>query len=170
MKSILIFVHELYEDLELWYPKIRLNEAGYQTVIAGAHKEKVYKGVHGYPCKADISFQDIHADHYEGVHIPGGYAPDKLRREKKVLELVQEFDKQKKMISFICHAGWVPISAKILKGKKVTGTQAIKDDLENAGGIWHDEAVVTDGHLISSRTPIDLHAFGKAMVDYLKKK
>ena len=168
MKSILIFVQEFYEDLELWYPKIRLEESHFKTVIAGPEAKKNYMGKHGYPCKSDVSLESVHAKDFHGLLIPGGYAPDKLRRYPKVLSLTKELYEEKKMIAFICHGGWVPISAKILKGKKVTGTIAIKDDLENAGAIWKDEALVRDGNLISSRTPADLHLFAKAMVDFLE--
>lgn len=169
MKSILIFVHEVYEDLELWYPKIRMEEAGFKTVVAGPEASKTYNGKHGYPCKADVSFETIHAKNYDGLIIPGGFAPDKLRRYPKVLELVRELNDAKKPIAFICHAGWVPISAKILKGKQVTCTLAIKDDIENAGAHYLDKAVVVDGNLISSRTPADLPDFCKALLKQLEK-
>ena len=101
--------------------------------------------------------------------MPGGFMPDKLRRDAKVLSLTREFFEQGKLVAFICHGGWIPISAKILKGKRVTGSLGIKDDLENAGGIWVNEPVVVDGNLISSRTPRDLAPFGKAMVDFLDR-
>jgi protease I len=135
METILFLVHEVYEDLELWYPKIRLEEAGFKTVVAGEDANQVYNGKHGYPCKADISFAEIKEEEIAGIVIPGGFAPDKLRRIPKVLEVVKQAHENKKLIAFICHAGWVPISAKILKGRNVTGTSAIKDDLENAGAI-----------------------------------
>lgn len=168
MRSILMLVHQVYEDLELWYPKIRLEEAGFQVPVAGEEAGQTYAGKHGYPCKATLSFDQMNADAYAGLIIPGGFAPDKLRRIPRVLSLVQTMHEQKKMIAFICHAGWVPVSAKILRGRKVTGTVAIKDDLENAGAIWHDDPVVVDHHLISSRTPADLPQFCKAMLSYLK--
>jgi len=167
MKKILIFVHDIYEDLELWYPKIRLEEAGFKTEVAGPEAGKIHKGKHGYPCKADLSFESIHPHSYIGLVIPGGYAPDKIRRSSKALEIVKQMDEEKKMIAFICHAGWVPISAKILKGKKVTGFSAIKDDLENAGAHYLDRSVVVDGNLITSRTPEDLPDFCKAMLQFL---
>ncbi len=169
MRTVLVLVHEVYEDLELWYPKIRLEEAGFKTLVAGPEAGSIFKGKHGYPCKADISFDQMEKHPFSGVVIPGGFAPDKLRRIEKVLSLVRTFHQENKMIAFICHAGWVPISAKILKDRKVTGTMAIKDDLENAGALWHDEPVVVDGHLISSRTPLDLPAFSKAMISFLNK-
>lgn len=167
MRSILVFVHDIYEDLELWYPKIRLEEAGFKTVVAGPEAGKVHNGKHGYPCKTDLSFDSVQASSFAGLVIPGGYAPDKIRRYPKALEIVKQMNEAKKMIAFICHAEWVPISAKILKGKNVTGFSAIKDDLENAGAHFSDKAVVVDGHLITSRTPDDLPVFCKAMLQFL---
>lgn len=170
MKSILIFVHDLYEDLELWYPKIRLEEAGFTTVLAGPEANRTYLGKHGYPCKTTHSFQNISAKDFAGLFIPGGYAPDKLRRDKKVLDLTREFYELHKMIAFICHAGWVPISAKILKDKKATSTLAIRDDMENAGCVWLDDSAIIDGCLVSSRNVDDLPHFAKAMLKVLSQK
>ena len=164
MQSVLMFVHELYEDLELWYPKIRLEEAGFKVSVAGAEKGTVYQGKHGYPCKSNLSFDQIEPSSYKCLVIPGGYAPDKIRRYPQALEIVRSMHQKKKPIAFICHGGWVPISAKILKGKRVTGFSAIKDDLENAGAQFFDEPVIVDGNLISSRTPDDLPAFCKAIL------
>jgi protease I len=168
LKKIVIFVEEQYEDLELWYPKIRLEEAGWHVTIAGPIADYVYKGKHGYPCKSEISLKEAAVTKFHGVVIPGGFAPDHLRRSPDVLQLVRETFEQGKLVAFICHGGWVPISAKILKGKMATGAKAIKDDLENAGAHWHDKEVVIDENLISSRSPADLAVFSKAIVDYLK--
>ncbi len=164
MKKIVIFVEEIYEDLELWYPKIRLEEAGHLVPVAGPVAGHVYKGKHGYPCKADLSFKEVNASLLAGVVIPGGFAPDRLRHSPEVLNIVREVYASGKMVAFICHGGWVAISAKILKGKRATGTIAIKDDLENAGALWIDQAVVIDERLISSRTPADLPQFAKAIL------
>lgn len=168
MRSVLLFVHEIYEDLELWYPKLRLEEAGFKVVVAGPEMGKTYLAKHGYPCKADAALESIDARDFTGLVIPGGFAPDKLRRIPKVLEIVRQMHEAKKMIAFICHAGWVPISAKILKGRRVTGVAAIKDDLENAGALYTDQPVVIDGNLITSRTPADLPVFCKAMLEFLR--
>lgn len=166
MKRILTFVGDIYEDLELWYPKLRLEEAGFQTVMAGENLNPC-TGKHGYPAKPGMLIADANSKDFTGLLIPGGFMPDKLRRNPKVLSLTREFHEQGKLVAFICHGGWIPISAKILKGKKATGSLGIKDDLENAGAIWVDEAAVVDGNLVSSRTPPDLPAFAKAMVDFL---
>ncbi|MGD2168810.1 MAG: type 1 glutamine amidotransferase domain-containing protein [Chlamydiota bacterium] len=167
MNKVLILIHDIYEDLELWYPKIRLEEARIETVVAAPEKHKTYKGKHGYPCSADIAINEVHTKNYSGLLIPGGYAPDKLRRDPKVLEIVNEFHKDKKPIAFICHAGWVLISAKILQNKKVTSVAAIKDDIINAGAQFLDEPLVIDENLISSRTPKDLPVFAKALVEMI---
>ncbi len=170
MKKILFFVDENYEDLELWYPKIRLEEAAYSTVVAATLKNKEYTGKHGYPCKSEISVDDVKINEFAGLVIPGGFSPDKLRRNKTVLDITAQIFSQNKLVAFICHAGWVPISAKIVKGKSVTSVDAIKDDLENAGAIWKNEAVVVDDNLISSRTPRDLPEFLKAILKWLDSK
>jgi len=112
--------------------------------------------------------RDARSEDYCGLLVPGGFMPDKLRRDAKVLSLTREFFAQGKMVAFICHGGWIPISARILRGRRVTGSLGIKDDLENAGAIWVDEPVVVDGNLISSRTPRDLAPFGLAMVTFLE--
>lgn len=166
-QNILIFVEELYEDLELQYPKYRLLEAGAKVIVAGPKAKELSHGKHGYPCRADISFGEVDVNEFQGLIIPGGYAPDKLRMNSRVLEITRQFHQQEKLIAFICHAGWVPISANILKGVKCTSYMAIKDDMVNAGAKWVDEAVVVDGHFISSRFPDDLTKFCPAIIQYL---
>ena len=162
-RSILFFCAPQYEDLELWYPKIRLEEEGARTVVAGLG-EKTYAGKRGYPCTPDTVVDAVSAAEFDGLVIPGGYAPDILRRSPKVLELTRVIFEAGKPVAFICHAGWVPISARIVKGRRVTSVGAIRDDLENAGALWEDSAVVVDGHLISSRTPADLGHFCRAII------
>lgn len=162
-KSILIFAGPLYEDLELWYPKIRLEEEGARTVVAGTG-EKTYKGKHGYPITVDTDVSQVKASDFDGLIIPGGYAPDVMRRSARLLEITREIFQAGKPLGFICHAGWVPISAGILKGKRGTSVPAIKDDVVNAGLIWEDKAVVVDGNLISSRHVADLPHFMAAYV------
>lgn len=169
MTKILLLLEELFEDLEFYYPKIRLEEAGYQIVVA-APKKQAYHGKNGMPAEPDITLGEINADEYTGVIIPGGFAPDKLRRYPEVLELVKKYDQEQKLIAFICHAGWVPISAKILKGRKATSFSAIKDDMINAGADWQDAAIVIDKNLVSSRTPADLGEFCKGIFKVLGTK
>lgn len=166
-RQVLAFVGDVYEDLELWYPKLRVEEAGFVTRLAG-EELRTFAGKHGYPAKADLLVSDAKSADYAGLLVPGGFMPDRLRRNAKVLELTREFVAQGKPVAFICHGGWIPISAKVLQGKRATGSLGIKDDLENAGAIWVDAPVVVDGPLISSRTPIDLAPFAKAFVDALR--
>ena len=167
-KTVLFFAGPLYEDLELWYPKIRLEEEGARTVVAGTG-EKTYQGKRGYPITVDTSVDQIQAADFDGLVIPGGYAPDIMRRSQKLLQLTREIYQAGKPVAFICHAGWVPISAGIVRGKRGTSVGAIKDDLVNAGMIWEDSPVVVDGNLISSRTPADLPQFCKAIIAGLEK-
>jgi protease I len=166
-KTILIFAGPQYEDLELWYPKIRLEEEGARTVVAGTG-EKTYQGKKGYPLTVDTNVDQIRAAEFDGLVIPGGYAPDIMRRSQKLLDLTREIFEAGKPVAFICHAGWVPISAGIVRGKRGTSVRAIKDDLVNAGMLWEDSPVVVDGNLISSRTPADLPDFMRALIRALE--
>jgi protease I len=162
-KKFLIFVGDVYEDLELWYPKLRLLEAGAQVVVAGENAATKYEGKHGYPCVSDAAIREMDAKHFDGVVCPGGFMPDKLRRDAKVLELVRDFASAKKLVAAICHGGWIAISAGVYKGVRVTGSPGIKDDLVNAGAIWEDKPVVVDRHFVSSRKPDDLPDFMKGI-------
>src|SRR5579872_7097200 len=110
-KRLLMFVDDVYEDLELWYPKLRLIEAGARVTVAGRHMNRTYVGKHGYPCQADALLAEMEADDFHGVVIPGGFMPDKLRRDPKVLDLVRRFASAGKLVAAICHGGWIPISA-----------------------------------------------------------
>jgi protease I len=167
-RRVLFFAANYYEELELWYPKIRLEEEGAATVVGGVG-EKTYHGKRGsYPVTVDAHVDDLAARDFHGLVIPGGYAPDILRRHAKVLSLTREIFQAGKPVAFICHAGWVPISAGIVRGRRGTSVGAIRDDLVNAGMQWEDSAVVVDGNLISSRTPADLPAFMKALIAALR--
>jgi protease I len=165
-KRILCLVEDIYEDLELWYPKLRLEEEGAEVVVAGPEK-KTYKGKHGYPCAADATLASVKAESFDGLHLAGGFAPDQLRRRPEVLSLVQQFHESRKPIAFICHAGWIPISAKVVRGIRCTSTPAIKDDLINAGAEWVDEECVVSGHFVTSRKPADLPAYCQAFIRLL---
>lgn len=161
--SVLLFAGPHFEDLELWYPKLRLEEEGAQTTVAGLG-EKTYTGKKGYPVTVDTNVDQVYPETYDALVIPGGWAPDQMRRSEKVLAITRAIHEAGKPIGFMCHAGWVAISAKILKGKHCTSVRAIKDDMENAGAVWSDESVVVDGNLISSRTPADLPDFCRALI------
>lgn len=169
-KHILILVDNLYEEMELHYPFYRLKEEGAKVVIAGSKAHESYHGKHGLPCKSDIDFQSVKESEFDVLIIPGGFAPDKLRRDPTVLELVRNFHQKEKPIAFICHAGWVPISAQVIKDVKCTSVSAIKDDLVNAGAHWVDEPVVVDHHFISSRTPDDLPQFCQGIIQFVSHK
>lgn len=166
-KRILCFVGDIYEDLELWYPKLRLIEAGAEVVVAGPEAGQNYAGKNGYPCVSDAAIADVTPDGFDGVLCPGGFMPDKLRRDPRVLELIRAFAESDRMVAAICHGGWMPISAKVYSGVRVTGSPGIKDDLENAGAIWEDAPVVVDRHFVSSRKPDDLPDFCRGMIQVL---
>ncbi|MDF2926840.1 MAG: glutamine amidotransferase [Paenibacillaceae bacterium] len=166
-KKILAFTDDDFEDLEMWYPVLRLREAGAQVDLAAAKAGQVYHGKYGVPITSDYAFSDISSADYDGLYVPGGWAPDKLRRFGDVLRLTREFHEGRKPIAQICHAGWVLISAGIVSGRTMTSTPGIKDDLVNAGAVWVDEEAVVDGHIVSGRRPPDLPVFTKAFVDVL---
>lgn len=166
-KKVIALVDHEFEDLELWYPILRLQEEGATVHLVGQEAKKEYIGKYGVPATSDYAFQDINVVNYDAILVPGGWAPDKLRRYPEVIHFVKEMDKAEKPIGQICHAGWVLISAKILNGKKVTSTPGIKDDMENAGATWFNEPVIVDGHIISSRRPPDLPPYVKAFADKL---
>lgn len=167
---LLSFVGDAYEDLELWYPKLRIEEAGGHVTVAGVVQGQTYAGKHGYPCNSDATIGDMEADDFHGVIIPGGWMPDALRRDQKVLSLVRSFAACGKLVAAICHGGWIPISAGVYHGVRVTGSPGIKDDLINAGAIWEDTPVVIDRHFVSSRKPADLPAFMTAIIEVLVPK
>jgi protease I len=166
-KRILMFVGDIYEDLEVWYPKLRLIEAGAEVVLAGPEAKVTYAGKHGYPCKSDAEIDEVDAASFDGLIVPGGFMPDKLRREAKVLQLVRDFNDAQKLIAAVCHGGWIPISAGVYRGVRVTGSPGIKDDLVNAGAIWEDKPVVIDRHFVSSRKPDDLPDFCRGILQVL---
>ena len=166
-RRILVFVGDIYEDLELWYPRLRLIEAGAEVVVAGPVAGETYAGKNGYPCVADAAIGDVSAGDFDGLVVPGGFMPDKLRRDPVVLEIVREFAAAEKLVAAVCHGGWIPISAGVYDGVRVTGSPGIKDDLVNAGAIWEDAAVVVDRHFVSSRKPDDLPDFCRGILEVL---
>ncbi|RKQ33229.1 type 1 glutamine amidotransferase domain-containing protein [Oceanobacillus halophilus] len=166
-KKIIALVEHDFEDLELWYPILRLREEGAEVHLIGNEAKKKYIGKYGVPAESDYAFDEIKAEDYDAILVPGGWAPDKLRRYPEVLKMVRHMNEKKKPIGQICHAGWVLISANILQGVKVTSTPGIKDDMTNAGAEWFDEAAIADGHIISSRRPPDLPEYMKLFADKL---
>jgi protease I len=168
-KTIAILVGPEYEDLEVWYPKLRLEAAGFAAPLVGAAGQ-TYRGKHGYPAPTERSLVDVDPADLAGVLAPGGWAPDKLRRDPAVLDLVRAVHSSGALVATICHGPWILISAGIVRGRTLTSTVGIRDDLVNAGAEWKDAEVVVDGNIISSRVPRDLPAFGEAMVDWLAKR
>lgn len=166
---VAILVGPDYEDLEVWYPKLRLEAAGFSAPLVGL-KGATFKGKHGYPAPVELAIEDVDHASLAGVLAPGGWAPDKLRREPKVLELVRGVHQVGGLVATICHGPWILISAGIVRGRRMTSTVGIRDDVQNAGAVWVDEPVVVDGNLISSRVPKDLPAFGEAMVGWLRAR
>jgi protease I len=167
-RNVLILAADDFEDMELLYPLHRLIEEGVTVTVAGLDDHPV-RGKKGYgPLPVDTTVDQVAEPSFDALVIPGGYAPDKLRRSDVVLDLVRAFDTAGKPIAFICHAGWVPISARIIKGRRATSVGAIRDDMVNAGADWVDEAAVVDGNLISARTPDDLGPWMKALLAALE--
>lgn len=165
--TIAILVGPEYEDLEVWYPKLRLEAAGFSAPIVGAERI-TFKGKHGYPAPTELTLDEIDPATLAGVLAPGGWAPDKIRRDPKALELVRAVDRAGGLVASICHGPWILISAGIVRGRRMTSTVGIRDDVVNAGAEWQDAPVVRDGNLITSRVPKDLPAFGEALVEFLK--
>jgi protease I len=166
-KRVAVLVDNIYQDMEVWYPVYRLREAGAEVVSVGAKPGETYHGKYGYPIVCEKSYDEAKPADFDGVVVPGGYAPDIIRRYPKALQFVKEMDAQGKMVAAICHAGWVLCSADMLRGRRVTCFFAIKDDVVNAGGIWEDSEVVVDKNLVTSRKPDDLPAFCRASIKVL---
>jgi protease I len=165
-KRVIALVEAEYEDLELWYPVLRLREEGAEVVVAGLGAPS-YKGKYGLVAEPDAHVDELDMAGFDGILVVGGWAPDKLRRSEKVLELVRSADADGKLLGVICHGGWVPASAGVLKGRTMTCTPGIKDDVINAGATYVDEPVVVDGNLVTARRPPDLPQYGPALVDAL---
>lgn len=168
-KLVLTIVSKDFDDLELWYPILRLREAGATVLVAGELANHDYVGKYGLTVKSDLAFDKVEITNFDALLIPGGWAPDYLRRLPKVLDFVRHMNDNKKIIGQICHAGWVLASANVLKGVNVTSTPGIKDDLTNAGAIWHDVEAIRDGHIISARRPPDLPKYLPLIIEALKE-
>ncbi len=164
-----VLVEDLYNELEFWYPYLRLKEEGFEVLAIGPEGGKEYKSKVGLPKASEVGAKDVDPKELDAIVVPGGYAPDRLRRSKDILDLVKGVYENGKIVATICHGGWVLISAGILKGKRATSYFAIKDDMINAGVDWVDEEVVVDGNIVTSRTPDDLPIFLKTIISKLKE-
>jgi len=167
-KKIIILVEQIFNDQEFWYPYYRLKEAGVEVVVVGSGSAEQYSGKSGTQTKVDANADEVLSSQFDGIIIPGGYAPDHMRRYPAMVTLVKDLFEAGKVVAAICHAGWMLASADILEGRTVTSFFAIKDDLIHAGAHWVDEEVVVDGKLITSRKPDDLPAFMKAVIHHLR--
>jgi len=167
-KKVAIMVDEMYQVLEVWYPYYRLKEAGLQVNLVAAEAKKEYHSKEGYPCLPDVSVKQVSAADYDCMVVPGGFAPDFMRRSADVIKFANDMVNAGKIIAAICHGGWLLCSTKIYKGKRATCFMAIKDDIINAGAAYVDAECVVDGNLITSRKPDDLPAFCTAILEKLK--
>jgi protease I len=166
-KRIAILLDTLYQEMEVWYPLYRFQEAGAQIILVAAEAGKTYTSKLGYPAKSDRSYDDVAAKDFDGVVVPGGYAPDHIRRHPRANQFVRDMNTQGKLVASICHGPWVLCSAGVLKGRRATCFFAIKDDVVNAGAHYEDSEVVVDGNLVTSRKPEDLPAFCRACIGVL---
>ena len=168
MKKIAVLIEDLFNERELIYPYYRLQEEGFEVHLVGSKKDTVYTSKVGLTEKSTHASNEVRAEDYDGVVIPGGFSPDYMRRKKATVDFVRDMDKAGKPVAAICHAGWLLASACDIKGKKVTSFFSIKDDLINAGAEYVDEEVVVSGNIITSRSPADLPAFLKTIIDKLR--
>jgi len=168
-KRVLIFVGDDYEDMELQYPKFRLLEAGAEVVVAGLEAGVVHKGKYSYPQVSQKRIADLNASDFDGLVIPGGWMPDKLRRYDEVKQITRDIHEAGKCIASICHGPWIDISAGIVEGATYTSTPGLTDDLVNAGAIWVDKPVVIDGNHVTSRRPDDLPDFCRGILEVMSR-
>ncbi len=166
-KKIAIFVEDMYEDLEFWYPNLRMKEEGAEVVVVAPKAGQTYTGKHGLPAKSDLAVTSVETNEFNALIIPGGYSPDKMRRYKEMVDFVKKMNEERKVIAAICHGGWMLASADIINGRRLTSFFSIKDDLVHAGAEWIDQEVVCDGNIITSRNPHDLPAFCREIIKVL---
>ena len=169
-KRIAILAENMYQEMELWVPYYRFKEEGAEVKVVGAGGAKAYTSKHGYPVNVDVQADQVKAVEFDAVVVPGGYAPDLMRRHPAMVALVREAAQQGKVVAAICHAGWMLASANIVRGKTATSYRSIKDDMVNAGANWVDREVVRDGTLVTSRSPADLPAFMRTTIAALKER
>ena len=168
-KRVAILAENMYQELELWVPYYLMKEEWADVKVVGCKGAKSYTSKHGYPVAVDVQAESVKAADFDAVIIPGGYAPDMMRRSPAMVKLVREAFQQGKVVAAICHAGWMLASAGVLTGKTATSFFAIKDDVANAGAAWVDQDVVVDGNLITSRKPDDLPAFCREIINALAR-
>lgn len=166
-KRVALLIEDDYQEMEAWYPFYRLTEAGATVTVVGPGRKTTFKSKLGYPMDATLAIKDAKAADFDAVVVPGGFAPDHMRLCRPMVDFVRDMDKAGKLVSAICHGGWILASAGVCKGRKITGYSPIRDDVENAGATWVDSAVVEDGNVITARTPPDLPYFAAAIVSYL---
>lgn len=166
-KKVMVFAENDYEDLELWYPKLRLSEAGAYVFVAGP-REKTYQSKHGYPVETHGNVRDYNPVEFDVLVIPGGWCPDRLRRYDEVLAFTAAMVQANKVVGAICHGGWVLASAEVVEGRRLTSVPAIKHDLIHAGANWVDEPAVADGRLVTAQVPKDLPEFCRLMIEAAK--
>jgi protease I len=169
-KRVAILAENQYQELELWYPLYRLREEGAEVFLVGTGSSDIYQSKHGYPVRVDTTADRVKGADFDCVIVPGGYAPDYMRRYPALLKLVKDAFDHDKVVGAICHAGWVLVSAGVLKGKRVTCVSAIRDDIVNAGAEYVNAEVVRDGNLVTSRTPDDLPAFMREIIKAIQIK
>ena len=169
-KKVAVLAENQYDERELWYPNLRMREEGAQVVVVAPAKGATYTSKNGLPVQADAAAADVKAADFDAVIIPGGYSPDLMRRTPAMVKLVKDAYEQGKVVAAICHAGWMLVSAGVLKGKTVTSFFSIKDDVVAAGAEWVDRDVVRDGNLITSRNPGDLPAFCREIIAVLGER
>jgi protease I len=167
---VAVLVENMYQELELWYPVLRLREAGVEVTIVGPIAGEVYASKLGYPAVAEAGIDDVTADDFDAVVVPGGFSPEYLRRNPAIVDLVRSIDARGDTVAAICHAGWLLATADIVQGRKVTSVPVIKDDVIHAGGEWQNEPVVVDGNLITSQLPNDLPAFLLEIINSLENR
>ena len=169
-KKLLLLIENEFRDEEVIYPYYRFKEAGYDVKVVGPESDKEYKGKFGVVFKSDISASQVNLDDVVALIIPGGNAPDKMRIQKNMVDLVKRASSLQKIIAAICHGGWMLVEADIIRGKKVTGYRSIAADLKNAGGEYLDKEVVVDGTLVTSRIPADLPAFCRSILELIEAR
>ena len=168
--KVAVLISPEFEELEFWVPVMRLQEEGASVVVVGARANEVITGKHGITARTDLAFDSLDPAHYDAVLIPGGWAPDRLRRYESVKHFVKALDESGKVVAMICHAGLVGISAGIVKGHTATGSEGIKDDLVNAGAQWKDEPAFRSGNQVWGRVVADIPYFCRELVQALSER